>query len=122
MFNNADAFNGNVTSWDTSGATASTAFYQMFIGAVAFNQDISGWDFSGLSSGTNGVGYMLASTAMSTANYDALLQTWDSGTPLTNMTNVIMTGLTYTSAGAGGTARTSLINDHGWSISGDSGV
>jgi surface protein len=43
MFNNAIAFNGDISGWDTSKVTDMRL---MFSGADAFNQDLSSWDAS----------------------------------------------------------------------------
>ena len=64
---------------------------------------------------------MLRASGLSTVNYDALLVSWNGQiVPLVNF-NVNVQGLTYTGAGAGGVARTSLIGK-GWIFSGDSPV
>jgi len=61
---------------------------------------------------------MLDNTAMSTANYDALLQSWDTQAGNKGVTGVQLgaAGVTYTGGSAAETARDSLINDHGWTI------
>ena len=47
MFTGADAFNGNISSWDVSSVTS---MYQMFSGADAFNQPLDSWDVSSVTS------------------------------------------------------------------------
>jgi len=61
---------------------------------------------------------MLDNSAMSTANYDALLQSWDTQAGNKNITGVQLgaSGVTFTGGSAAATARDSLINDHGWTI------
>jgi len=86
----------------------------MFNGATSFNQDISAWQIDNL---TNASG-MLDNTAMSTANYDALLQSWDTQAGNKNVTGVQLgaAGVTFSANSAAATARDSLINDHNWTI------
>ena len=45
MFHGARSFNGNISSWDTSGVET---MREMFHGAISFNDTISGWDVSGV--------------------------------------------------------------------------
>ena len=45
MFRNAEAFDGDVSSWDVSGVTDMNS---LFRGADAFNGDVSSWDVSGV--------------------------------------------------------------------------
>jgi len=61
---------------------------------------------------------MLDNTAMSTANYDELLKSWDTQAGNKNVTGVQLgaAGVTFTGGSAAETARDSLINDHGWTI------
>jgi len=61
---------------------------------------------------------MLEGSGMSTANYDALLQSWDTQAGNKNVTGVQLgaAGVTFTGGSAADTARDSLINDHNWTI------
>jgi len=86
----------------------------MFEDATSFDQDISSWQIDSLSDASD----MLDNSGLSTANYDALLQSWDTQAGNKNVTGVQLgaSGLTYTGGSAAETARDSLINDHGWTI------
>ena len=96
-----------------------TTFESMFEGS-AFDQDISAWDFSSATSLAN----MLNYCSMSTANYDALLTSLDAqAASLTPGLVLGVQNLTYTAAGAGGTARTNLGGAPAFmTFVGDSGV
>jgi len=87
---------------------------RMFFNANSFNQDISSWQIDSL---TNASG-MFDNSAMSTANYDALLQSWDTQAGNKNVTGVQLgaAGVTFSAGSAAATARDSLINDHNWTI------
>lgn len=62
-------FNQDIGGWDVSNVTNMGS---MFAYASAFNQDISNWNVSNVTNMTN----MFLSAALSTANYDALLDKW----------------------------------------------
>jgi len=87
---------------------------RMFNGASSFNQDISSWQIDSLTDATG----MLEQTNMSTTNYDALLESWDTQAGNKGVTGVQLgaSGVTFTGGSAAATARDSLINDHNWTI------
>jgi len=86
----------------------------MFEDATSFDQDISSWQIDSLENADD----ILNFTDMSTANYDSLLQSWDTQAGNKNVTGVQLgaAGVTFTGGSAADTARDSLINDHGWTI------
>ncbi|KAA3636870.1 MAG: BspA family leucine-rich repeat surface protein, partial [Bacteroidetes bacterium] len=109
LFNAATSFNQPLNMWDVSGATL---MFRMFNGASSFDQNLGDWDISNV---TN-MDLMLSGSGLSIQNYDNTLIGWANGPVLPNIT-LGATGLKYC---LGEDARTSLINDDGWTINGDS--
>jgi surface protein len=66
MFNLATAFNGDLSTWDTSSATTMEG---MFFGATSFNRDISDWDTSNVTT--------LWSTFEGASSFDQDISGWD---------------------------------------------
>ena len=115
LFQNNTSFNQDLSSWDVSNVISMNF---MFFSAITFNQDLSSWDISNVTGMTG----MLSDTNLSTTNYDNTLIGWDSLPSVQNNVVVGAGGLTYTSAGAGGTARANLISNYSWTFVGDSGI
>tara|TARA_R110000782_G_scaffold160814_1_gene252877 strand:- start:1949 stop:2440 length:492 start_codon:yes stop_codon:yes gene_type:complete len=137
MFIGADVFNQPLNNWDTSSVTKINAMFQQ---ALAFNQDISSWDTSSV----NDMSYMFYSassfnqnistwnvssvadmigmfdlTALSTTNYDAILNGWSA---LTVQAGVDFGAATITYSAAGQTARGVLTSTpNNWTIT-DGGI
>ena len=66
MFHHAKAFNGDISKWDTSKVID---MHDMFRDATAFNGDISRWDVSSVSSST--LMYMFRGCPIATSNKPA---------------------------------------------------
>jgi len=131
MFNcqiDGSTFNQPLSSWDTSNVIDMSF---MFNNASTFNQDISNFDFSSVVPTNDGFGNLLSaqnflgkvvggaypydsSTAMSVANYSALLISIASQTLNANV--LFDAGDTQYSAGAAATARATIISTP-WTIS-----
>lgn len=115
MFAGNNNFNRDISGWNVASATS---FANMFNSCDAFNQDLTGWDFGSVANLTT----MLDNCGMSTANYDLFLINLDGQTINTGLTLGAI-GMTYTTAGAGGTARTSLAGAPAlMTFIGDSGI
>ena len=104
MFNNATAFNQDISGWDVSKVTT---MRWMFYDATAFNQDISGWDVSKVTT----MRWMFYDAGLSTENYDALLIGW-SALPLQRDVRFDVGTSKYCSE----SARNILVNTYNWRI------
>ena len=111
MFKNSKA-NPDVSQWDTSGVEN---MFELFRGASRADPDMSNWDFSSVTS----VKDMFYGVTISTYNYDTYLIRLDA--TASNGLSTTGGGSTYTSAGAGGTARANLIGK-GWTITDGGGI
>jgi surface protein len=105
MFEDASAFNQDIGSWEVD---LVTDMRSMFSGASVFNQDLGSWVVSSVTIMEN----MFDTSALSTANYDALLNGWAQQTPQQNIV-FGAAGLTYC---GGEDARQRLLDDYGWTI------
>ena len=108
MFNRASSFNQDITGWNTSNITNMSG---MFTSATSFNQNLDVWDISSVANMTN----MLSNSGLSQENYDNTLIGW-SGQTVNSGINLGATNLQYCDAL---NQRQSLIDDDGWTISGD---
>lgn len=117
IFAGNSSFNQDISGWNVASATN---FSNMFGNASSFNQDLTSWN---LGSATN-LTTMLDNCGMNTANYDAFLVNMNSQSGTINSGLTLgAQSLTYTTAGAGGTARTALVGAPAlMSFVGDSGV
>ena len=108
LFSGASSFNQDVSTWNVSNVTNMTA---MFEEAGDFDQNLSTWNVEKVIDFTN----MLNNCDMSTENYDNLLIGW-SAQSLSVGATFGATGLTYCTGEA---ERQKIIDDFGWTFSGD---
>ncbi len=106
MFRNATSFNQSLSSWNTSSVTNMISTFE---GAAAFNQNISGWNVASVTNMTT----MLASSGLSTYNYDAALISWSKQNPVARALGA--SGRTY-SSGTATTQRGVLTGSYSWTI------
>ena len=110
MFTNASSFNQPLNDWETSSVTN---MYAMFANATSFNGDVSNWDVSSVTE----LSAMFGNSALSTENYDALLNGWSQQNVQSNVTF----GAQFLNYCNGVDARQSLIDNHNWTIN-DAGL
>ncbi|MGV3762617.1 BspA family leucine-rich repeat surface protein, partial [Parapedobacter sp.] len=108
MFEQAAAFNADISGWNMSNVVY---MRRMFLDAVAFDRNLGGWDITAAVAMES----MFNNSGLSDANYDATLTGWAAqavqpGVPLGAV------GRSYCSSAGD---RYALINDHGWTITGD---
>jgi surface protein len=110
MFRGAETFNVGIGNWDVSNVRD---MREMFLGASAFNRNLGNWTIGEVYD----MSEMLRGTGLSTANYDATLTGWASGTSVPSFVPLGAEGLVYCNAVE---ARQTLIDSKWWEISGDS--
>ena len=102
----SSGFTDGLAGWDMS--NTASCLYLCYL-ASSYNEDISGWDVSSITNFT----LAFTGTAMSVANYDALLIGWSTQTVQSGVTFGISTQ--YTGGGAAAAARATLVSK-GWTI------
>ena len=108
IFANALSFNQNISGWDVSSVTLMNS---VLSGAASFDQNLSGWNIENV---TN-MAFMFNNSGFSTSNYDATLIGWAAQSVQTDV-ELGALGLEYCE---GADARQSLIDNFGWTITGD---
>lgn len=115
MFQSCTAFNQPIGNWG-SGTASVTDMSLMFNGATVFDQDLSGWSIASL---TNASSMMVSSNALSTANYDAVLDNttgWASQATIQSGVGIHFGNARYTTGGAAEAGRNLLTGTYGWTI------
>ncbi|MCK5809153.1 DUF285 domain-containing protein [bacterium] len=105
LFTGDAAFNQDISAWDVAKVEDMN---ELFADAILFDQDLSAWNPISVTT-MWGIFYGMA---LSTANYDALLISWE-GKAIQDRVNFGGGNCKY-SAGAAAEARARLVNDHHW--------
>lgn len=112
MFNGAKKFNQNISEWDVSAVKNMSG---MFSNAEAFNQSLGNWKLNSLQTATS----FIENTAISCQNYNSTLYEWSQNQSIASNINISPAfPLVYSTLQAA-TARDFLINNKGWTITGD---
>ena len=107
MFASASAFNQNISNWNVSSAVSMS---YMFEAATSFDQNLGSWDVRNVASMTG----MFDGVTLSTANYDGILNGWNSLPTL--KTGVNFSGGNSKYSPAASASRSNLISTYGWTI------
>ena len=120
MFYYNTAFDQPIGGWDVSNVTdMNTMFYITII-----DQDLSNWNIGSILPNSSNFNWLKRSnygSPFSTANYDAMLVAYEAQVPPVGLVWDIGSAK-YTLGSAAETARTSLINTYGWTITDSGGI
>ncbi len=114
MFLNAQNFNQNIGEWDTFRVSSMN---KMFSGASSFNQDLGNWWLKPYDWGVE-LSYMFDNSGMSCENYSKTLYGWATKDITAYNRSLGVAGLKYGVTGE--KYRNKLINEKGWTFTGDS--
>jgi len=105
LFAIASLFNQDIREWNVSNVSD---MWNMFNGATNFNQDIGSWNVSNVAVMED----IFGNTSLSTDNYDSILIGWASQ----DLQQDVSLGAGSTKYCSGATARNTLVNIYGWTI------
>ena len=119
-FRECTAFDGNINNWDVSSVTNFFAFLYL---ANSFTGALDNWDIGSVTNfGFFGQGTTPGTgIRMTTANYDALLVSWEGQSPNSGLT-VSFGESEYSLGSAAETARASLMSTYGWTLTDGGGI
>ena len=105
------SFNHDISNWNVSNVQS---FTSTFHNATAFNQNIGNWNISSATT----MQLMFDGVTLSTTNYDAILNAWSAlSVGETQIpTNITFSGGNSKYSNSGESARNTLINTYGWTI------
>jgi len=92
MFEGAQTFNADISSWVTSNVNN---MYSMFFVAPLFNQDLSSWDVSNVTNMTR----MFPNSGLLTDNFDNMVNAWSLQSVRTSVTLNALTRSSYSNSG-----------------------
>ncbi|WP_421812237.1 BspA family leucine-rich repeat surface protein [Flagellimonas sp.] len=115
MFHSAYDFNGEIGNWDVSNVVN---MFGMFGYAEEFDQDLGSWNIQSVEVMTSMFNY----SGISAENYGATLIGWSNKENTPMGLSLGVNDIEYCLESEAATARETLINDFGWTFSGDTGI
>tara|TARA_B110000090_G_scaffold89704_1_gene101750 strand:+ start:1002 stop:3725 length:2724 start_codon:yes stop_codon:yes gene_type:complete len=112
MFGAATSFTSDLSRWNVSNVTNMSG---VFRGTTRFDSDLSSWNVSNV---TDMGDMFTGATSFTNAHYDLLLNGWAS----LSAPDARTFGAPPTTYCAGAAARNTLVENHGWTITGDTGL
>ena len=124
------ASGSTLSSWDVSNVESMSGLFRQTTG---FSSDLSSWDISSVGTDPlqpNGFSLFMTGLTLLTSDYDAILvgceatlqSSYPGGVGYTPIPNIDFGSSQYTLGGPAETARTSLINIYGWTITDGGGI